>query len=390
MPELSDIADKIDGQPMFQVLAKVQEMERSGKEIIHFELGEPDFSTPDNIISAAVSALNSGFTHYENSMGLMEFRKAAQETTGISRGFLPDIDQVLVTSGANAIIYLSIRCSVNPGEEVIVPDPGFPTYYSAIKVCGAIPVRVPLREENDFKLDPAELKSKITSKTRMVILNSPSNPTGAVLSAEDIAEICAVCAQHDLFILSDEIYSRLTFDEDSSFFSASMIDHCRERTIVLNGFSKAFAMTGWRLGVAIGPTELISRMALLQETIVSCVPPFIQMAGVEAIQGDQSSIINMKNEYSKRRLLLVDGLNSVKGIDCVLPRGAIYAFPNVSGTGMNGEEFTDHVLSKAGIALLPGTNFGEYATDFVRLSYVTDSGQITRAIDALKELFGSQ
>lgn len=390
MPNLSDMAYKIDGQPMFQVLARVQELERQGKDIIHFELGEPDFATPENIIGAAVTALNDGFTHYENSMGLLEFRQAAQETTAISRGFLPDLDQVLVTSGANAIIYLAIRCIVNPGEEVIVPDPGFPTYYSAIKVCGAIPVRIPLHEQNQFKLDPDELKRRITAKTRLVILNSPSNPTGAVLSEDDIKEISHICQENDLYILSDEIYSRLTFDADSSFFSASMIDQCRERTIVLNGFSKAFAMTGWRLGVAIGPAVLIEKMALLQETIISCVPPFIQMAGVEAIKGDQTAILKMKDEYSLRRKLLVDGLNSVKGISCILPKGAIYVFPKVTGTGMNGTQFADYVLDKAGIALVPGANFGDHADGFVRLSYVTSTDQINRAITALRELFGSK
>lgn len=390
MPRLSDIAGRIDGQPMFQVLARVQELERAGREILHFELGEPDFDTPAHIIDTAVNALRSGVTHYENSMGLRELREAAQDTTERSRGFRPDLDQVLVTSGGNAIIYLTIRCCVNPGEEVIVPDPGFPTYYSAIKVSGAVAVPVPLHEDNEFRLDPDELGRRITERTRLVILNSPSNPTGAVLAPEEIRAIAALCERHDLFVLADEIYSRLIFDEENRFYSASVLDRCRERTVVLNGFSKAYAMTGWRLGVAIGPATLIKRMALLQETIVSCVPPFIQFAGATAISGDQIELRRMKLEYEARRRLLVQGLNEVRGVRCTMPHGAIYAFPNVRGTGLSGEAFANRVLERAGIALVPGAHFGEHGADFVRLSYVTEAPIIREAIRRLKTEFGEK
>lgn len=383
MKSLSDAARVVEGQPMFATLDRVQKLEREGKTILHFELGEPDFDTPRNIVDAACNALQTGKTHYTSSMGLYDFRLAVQETTIKSRGFRPSLDQILVTPGANAIIYLTIKTVVNPGEEVIVPDPGFPTYYAAIKACGAIPVTVPLKEENEFRLDPNDLKRKITDKTRLIILNSPSNPTGGVMNATEIKAIAAIAKDADVFLLSDEIYGRLIFDEDSKFLSPSYIDECKERTIIINGFSKAFSMTGWRLGVAIGPEEVIEKMGLLVSTIVSCVPPFIQYAGIEAINGDQSAVLSMKNEYRKRRELLVNGLNQLPGVRCVMPKGAIYAFPNIQETGMTSDEFSRFSLEQAGVALLPGNNFGALGEGFVRICYVNSESNIKLAIDAL-------
>jgi len=384
MKFISNAAHLIDGQPMFKVLDKVQKLEREGRKILHFELGEPDFDTPANIVSAACKALNAGETHYTSSMGLYELRESAANTTLISRGFKPNINQVLVVPGANSIIYFAIRCLVNPGEEVIVPDPAFPTYYSAIKLCGAIPIRVALKEENDFRLNPDDVRKKLSSKSRLIIINSPSNPTGAVMSQNEINEIASIAKENDIYILADEIYSRLVFDKDYQFKTPSSYDNCKERTILLNGFSKAFAMTGWRLGVAIGPERVIEKMGLLLQTIISCVPPFIQRAGIEAITGDQMIINKMKEEYMERRNVLVDGLNSINGIKCVKPKGAIYVFPNVSGTGMNGEEFANFSLEKAGVALLPGSNFGKYANDYVRICYVNSKENILKAIEQLR------
>ena len=385
MKSLSNIAYEIDGQPMFKILDLAQKLERQGKEILHFELGEPDFDTPINIVNAACDALNSGDTHYTSSMGLYDFRIVAQKATLQSRGFLPTIDQVLVAPGANSIIYLAIKCLVNPGEEVIVPDPGFPTYYSAIKACGAKAVTVKLKEENQFRLDPNDLENAITNKTRLIILNTPSNPTGSVMLPDEIKQVAEIARKHDIYLLSDEIYGRLIFNNEKSFLSPSYIDHCKERTIILNGFSKAFAMTGWRLGVAIGPEEVIEKMGLLVSTIVSCVPPFIQRAGIEAITGDQSALVKMKNEYDRRRKILVDGLNSIDGVSCIEPDGAIYAFPNISGTGMTSDEFANFVLEKAGVALLLGNNFGEAGEGFVRICYVNTSDNIIKAIENIKK-----
>ena len=383
MKHLSIAAKNVEGQPMFKVLDKVQKLERSGREILHFELGEPNFDTPSNIVEVACQALKRGETHYTSSMGLHAFREMVQKTTEISRGFKPEINQILVTPGANSIIYLAISCLVNPGEEVIVPDPGFPTYYSAIKYCGAIPVAVPLYESNQFRMNPDDLRRCITSKTRLIILNSPSNPTGAVMTPDEIDEVARIAEEHDIYLLSDEIYARMVFDGGNHFYTPARLDQCKERTIVINGFSKAFAMTGWRLGVAIGPEEVIEKMGLVVQTIVSCVPPFIQLAGMEAIQGDQTRIAEMMVEYQQRRDILVEGLNNIPGIKCVKPEGALYAFPNISDTRMTSEEFANFALEKAGVALLPGNNFGEYGEGHVRLCYVNSIENIRRALDKL-------
>jgi aspartate aminotransferase len=384
MKHLSKAAQNVEGQPMFKVLDKVQKLERMGRNILHFELGEPNFETPENIVDAACSALHNGQTHYTSSMGLFSFREAIQNTTKISRGFEPDIDQILVTPGANAIIYLAISCLVNPGEEVIVPDPGFPTYYSAIRYCGATPVKVPLYESNQFRLNPEDLRKKITSKTRLIIINSPSNPTGAVMTPAEIDEVAGIAEEHDIYLLSDEIYARMLFDDKHKFHSPAILDQCKERTIIINGFSKAFAMTGWRLGVAIGPKEVIEKMGLVLQTIVSCVPPFIQMAGIEAINGDQSIIGEMMQAYKQRRDVLVRGLNSLPRITCLKPEGALYVFPNITETGMTSEEFTDFALEKAGVAILPGNNFGGHGEGFVRLCYVNTLEHIELAIEQLR------
>lgn len=384
MIKLSSSAYQIDGQPMFKVLDQVQSLERKGRKILHFELGEPDFDTPKNIVDACINSLASGETHYASSMGLFELREAVSEATVKSRGFKPDIDQILVTPGANAIIYFSIRCIVDPGEEVVVPDPGFPTYFSAIKFCGAKAVRAPLREENGLQLMAADVERLITDKTRLVIINSPSNPTGAMMDRCEIEKIYTLCKDKGIFILSDEIYSRLVFDDNSKFFSPSMLDFCRDNVIILNGFSKAFAMTGWRVGVAIGPKHVIKKMGLLLQTINSCVSPFIQRAAIEAINGDQADVLLMKSEYDNRRKALVRGLNSINGIKCSLPRGSIYAFANVSGLDMTGEEFADFALNEADVALLPGSSFGKHADAFVRICYVNSIENIELAIEKIK------
>ena len=385
MKHLSIAARNVEGQPMFKMLDKVQKLERTGREIIHFELGEPNFDTPSNIVEAACQALKGGDTHYTSSMGLYALREVVQKTTQISRGFTPEIDQILVTPGANAIIYLAVSCLVNPGEEVIVPDPGFPTYYSAIRYCGAIPVTVPLYESNQFRLNPDDLRKRITPQTRLIIINSPSNPTGAVMTPDEINEVARIAAEHDIYLLSDEIYARMVFAGENRFHTPAILDQCKERTIIINGFSKAFAMTGWRLGVAIGPKEVIEKMGLIVQTIVSCVPPFIQMAGIEAIKGDQSATSEMLTAYQQRRDVLVAGLNGIPGVRCVKPEGALYAFPNILATQMTSEEFADFALEKAGVALLPGNNFGGQGEGYIRLCYVNTLENIERAIEQLRQ-----
>lgn len=386
---LSQAAGNLEGQPMFKVLANVQELERAGHDVVHFEIGDPDFDTPPNIVEAAYQALCRGETHYTSSMGLFDFRETVRQTTNRNRGFMPDIEQVLVTPSANIIIYYAIRCLVEPGDEIIVPDPGFPSYYAAIKFCGAVAVPVPLREECGFRMNPEDVRKAITSKTRLIVLNSPHNPTGAVMMPEEIDAIAEIAEAFDVFLYSDEVYARMIFDDAAHFTTPAIRDHCRQRTIVANGFSKAFAMTGWRLGVALGPVDVIEKMGLLLQTTSSCVAPFIQRAGIEAIMGDQTRVKAMMTEYRSRRDLLVSGLNSIPGISCLKPGGAIYVFPNIKKTGLSSEEFASLMLEKAGVALLPGTNFGAAGAGFVRLCYAVSRERIVEGIGRIDRVVRS-
>jgi len=380
MRELSKVASNIEGQPMFKILDKVKKLETEGKEIIHFEIGDPDFHTPKNIIDAAYNAMKNDFTHYTSSYGLSEFREEICNATQNSRNFTPSIDQVLITPGANIAIYYAVATLVDPGFEVIVPDPGFPTYYSTIKMCNVTPIRIPLKEENEFRMNPKDIEEKITEKTRLIIINSPQNPTGSVMTKDELKEVYEIAKKHDLYLYSDEIYARMIYD-DSEFFSPSIYDKCLERTIISNGFSKSFAMTGWRLGALIGPTNVIEKMGLLLQTTSSCVSPFIQKAGIEAIKGDQVEIRNMVKEYQERRDLLVDGLNSIDGISCLKPGGAFYLFANIKETGMTSDQMANFLLEHAGVVVLPGNDFGE---GYIRFCFATNQENIQKAIVKIK------
>jgi len=384
MKKLSELSNRIDGQPMFKLLDKVKKLENEGKKIIHFEIGDPDFATPENISNAGIDAIKNGFTHYVSSYGLTEFRQKICETTEISRGFKPNLDQVLVTPGANIAIFYAISCIVNPGEEIIVPDPGFPSYYSTIKMCNTKAVHVPLLESNKFRMNPKDIENSITEKTRMIIINSPQNPTGSVMTEEEIRITYEIAKKHDLYLYSDEIYARMVY-KDSVFNSPSVYDKCQERTIISNGFSKAFAMTGWRLGAVIGPSNVVEKMKLLLETTSSCVPPFIQKAGIEAIEGEQTSQKIMYSEYEKRRNMIVDGINSIPGLNCIIPGGAFYVFVNIKKTGMTSESFCDYILEDSGVAILPGTSFGEFGEGFIRICYATSQNEIKNALERIKK-----
>ena len=315
---------------------------------------------------------------------MTEFRQKICETTEVSRGFKPNIDQVLVTPGANIAIFYAISCIVNPGEEVIVPDPGFPTYFSTIKMCNTKAVHVPLLESNKFRMNPKDIENSITEKTRMIIINSPQNPTGSVMTKEEIRMTYEIAEKHDLYLYSDEIYARMVY-KDSVFNSPSIYDKCQERTIISNGFSKAFAMTGWRLGAVIGPSNVVEKMKLLLETTSSCVPPFIQKAGIEAIEGEQTSQKSMYDEYEQRRNIVVDGINSIHGLSCITPGGAFYVFINIKKTGMTSESFCDYILEDAGVAILPGTSFGEFGEGFVRICYAVNQDKIKNALERIKK-----
>jgi aspartate aminotransferase len=386
MKHISDIASNLQGQKMFQVLAQAKELEKKGIDVIHLEIGDPDFDSPPNVVEAACQALRDGHTHYSISAGLEEFRHSAALLTMRSRGFLPSINQILVTPGANIQIYLAIACTVNPGEEVIITDPCFVSYTSIINLCRAKAVKVPVYEKNRFRINPDDLRKVITKNTRMILINSPNNPTGAVMDENDIREIFKIAEENDLYLASDEVYGRMVYeDETTKFYSPATYDHCKERTIIFHSFSKSYAMTGWRIGGVTGPASLIARMALLQETIVSCVSPFIQIGALEAMTSSQDYIVNMMSTYRQRRDLMVEGLNDIKGISCLSPGGTFYAFANIKDTGFSSEEFSNFILNKAGVATCPGNYFGQAGEGYVRFCFATSSENIINAINKIKD-----
>jgi len=373
---------------MFKLIDKARLLENQGIDVIHLEIGDPDFDTPKNISQAAISALQSGDTHYVSSWGIPELISAAQGATLRSRGFSPKEKQVLVTPGANIGIFYAIFCLAERGDEILVPDPGFPTYLSALAMCGVKPVQYELDSKKNFRLDISGLESLITSKTKMIIVTSPNNPTGSTLTRDELAAVYDLAEKHDLFIYSDEIYSRMVYQKED-FYSVSEIDQCSKRVILANGFSKAFAMTGWRLGVLVAPEPLAEKMMLLLQTTSSCVSPFIQRAGVEAIVGVQSEIETMMTAYSRRRDLLVEGINSIPGITCTSPKGAFYAFADITSFGITSSEFATRVLEEHGVALLPGSDFGPNGEGFVRLSFASSENRLEEAIRRLRDFCGS-
>jgi aspartate/methionine/tyrosine aminotransferase len=314
-------------------------------------------------------------------MGLFELREAIAELTSKEWGFRPDLEQILICP-ANAIIDFCIRCVANPGDEVLLPDPGFPSYYSALNYNRITPVGVPLREEYSYKMRPEDVSQRITNKTRLIIVNSPHNPTGAVIEEGDLIQFAKIAEEYNLFLLSDETYFKLIYDKQH--YSPSIFDQCRERTIILNSFSKTYSMSGWRLGYAIGPVQLIEKMGLLLQTILSCLPPFTQIGALAVLKGDQTYVHDYVEEYKKRRDLFVEGLNLIQGIRCVKPDGAFYLFPHIEHTGMSGFDYAEMILREEGICLLPGINFGESGNGFARLSYSsTPSPIITEALEKI-------
>lgn len=383
-PFLSKIAQKLRGRSSFEALAKVKELERMGENIIHFEIGDPDFDTPSHIIEAAYSSMKNGETHYTSYMGLYDLREATAEATFNSRGFKPEINQIIVTPGANIVLYMAIKCLVNPGEEVITPDPSYPTYESAITACDAVAVKVPLLEKNGFRMNPEDIKKAITGKTRLIIINSPNNPTGSVMTRKELDEVYKIAEENSVYLLSDEVYSRMMYGE-TQFYSPSSNDKCLHTTILINGFSKAFAMTGWRLGVCIGPKEIMEKMGLLAQTLYSSVPAFVQRGGIAAIKGNQAEIKKMMETYKERRDLLVEGLNKLPGITCLKPEGAFYVFCNITKTGMTSEKFADFMLERAKVSLLPGPSFGQYGQGYVRLAYANSIENIKEGLNRMSE-----
>ncbi len=381
MRPLSEASERLVGQPMFAFLARIKEAERAGKKVIHFEIGDPDFETPPEIVEAAQGSLERGETHYTDSMGLWDLRQEICAHTEKRYGFRPAIEQVLVCP-ANAIIDFVVRCVANPGEEVIHPSPGFPTYTAVMQYTGIVGVPVQLREENQFRMNPEDVRRKITEKTKLIIVNSPNNPTGATMTEGEMKEIAALAKERGVYLLSDEAYAAMTYGE--RFYSPSVYDKCAETTVMLHSFSKEYAMTGWRLGYAVGPQPLIKKMGVMLQTILSCLPVFTQRGAIAALHGSEGAD-ERNRELEKRRTAIVEGLNSLPGVTCLLPGGACYAFPNIQGTGMTSEEFMNFMLEKAGVAVLNGDSFGQYGEGFVRLSYVSTSVEmIMQAIEKMR------
>ena len=367
----------------FEVLAKAKALEKQGKNIIHLEIGEPDFDTPQNIKEAAVKALYSGYTHYVPAAGIPELREAIAEYVSKTRSIPVDPEEVVVTPGAKPIMFFAILACVNPGEEVLYPNPGFPIYESMINFVGAKPVPIPLKEEDDFSIDHEYVKEKISKKTKMIILNSPENPTGGVLTKEDL-KVIADCIAHrnDVIVLSDEVYSRIIYE--GTHESIASLPGMKEKTIILDGFSKTYAMTGWRLGYGVMRKDLAEKITQLMINSNSCTCAFVQVAGIEALKGPQDFVDRMVAEFRKRREIIVEGLNRIKGITCKKPKGSFYVFPNITGTGMCSSELSDYLLKEAGVAVLSGTAFGEYGKGYLRVSFANSVENISEALKRME------
>jgi aspartate/methionine/tyrosine aminotransferase len=368
----------------FEILARAKKLEARGREVVHLEIGEPDFDTPPNIVEAGADALREGFTHYGPSAGLPPAREAIAESFSKERRVSVGPENVVITPGAKPILFYSVIACVNPGEEVIYPDPGFPIYQSVIDFFGAKPVPLPLREDRDFTFDLADLEARITDKTKMVIINSPHNPCGSMLSHDDLRGIAELAERHDFWVLADEIYSKIVYEE--AFESITQFPGMLDRTIVVDGFSKSYAMTGWRLGYGIMPKDLEPHVSRLMTNSNSCTASFTQMAGVEALRGPQDRPAEMVSEFRRRRDRIVDGLNAIEGFRCLKPKGAFYVFPNISELGMTSEELQDRLLDEGGVATLAGTSFGPQGEGYLRLSYANSLDNIERALGMIENV----
>ena len=385
--KLADRMDRLGTETAFEVLAKAKALEAKGREIVHLEIGEPDFDTPAHIREATKKAIDEGRTHYGPAAGIPELREAIAESIGATRNISVNPDQVVVTLGAKPIMFFSILALAQAGDEVIYPNPGFPIYESVINFTGAKAVPIPLREEKEFRFDVNELRPLINNRTKMIILNSPHNPTGGMLSSADLEAVAEMIAGRDIMVLSDEIYEFVLYE--NKFKSIASLPGMQEKTIILHGFSKTYAMTGWRLGFGVMPEWMAERIAQLQVNSNSCPNSFVQYGGLAALKGPQDDSRKMVAEFKRRRDVIVKGLNSLEGVSCLTPGGAFYVFPNVTElvkqSGKNSKELADYFLNEAGVAALSGTAFGEYGDGFLRLSYANSVENIQKAIQWMDE-----
>jgi aspartate/methionine/tyrosine aminotransferase len=374
---------RLGTETAFDVLVKAKALEAAGKEIIHLEIGEPDFPTPTNVIRAATEALQSGYTHYCAPAGLQELRESIASEVSRTRGVQISSDWILVTPGAKPIMFYLILALVEEGDEVIYPNPGFPIYESMINFVGGTPIALPLREEYQFRFDVKDLIARVTARTKLIIINSPQNPTGGLLTRSDIEAIAEIAIQRDIMVLSDEIYSRIIYEGNHT--SIASLPGMLERTVILDGFSKTYAMTGWRLGFGVLPPFLHGHISKLVTNSVSCTAPFAQRAGLEALANTRTDVASMVDEFRRRRDFVVQKLNDIPGIRCLSPAGAFYVFPNIKSFGRQSSEFADYLLNEAGVAVLSGTSFGEYGEGYLRISYANSIENLDKAIHRIRE-----
>ncbi len=372
---------RLGTETAFEVLSKAKALERQGKSIIHLEIGEPDFDTPANVVEAAVDALHKGWTHYGPSAGLPEMRQTIADYVSRTRRVMVTPEEVVVVPGGKPIMFYTMLALIDEGDEVIYPNPGFPIYESMINYVGGKAVPIQLREERNFAMDVNELPGLITDRTKLIILNSPQNPTGGVLERKDIEKVAKIIEERNIMVLSDEIYSRLLFEGEH--FSIMSVPGMQERTILLDGFSKTYAMTGWRMGYGVMRPDLAAQMTRLMTNSNSCTASFTQMAGIEALRGDQAPVEKMCAEFKRRSEAFVQGLNKIKGFSCKQPKGAFYVFPNITATGWRSKPLADALLSDAGVAALSGTAFGEYGEGYLRFSVANSMENLQLALERI-------
>lgn len=382
--KLSSRQSRLGTETAFETLAKAKKLEAQGKDIVHLEIGEPDFDSPSYVIDAAKEALDQGFTHYGPSAGQPELRNAIAIHQGEFNGYSISPENVIVTPGGKPVMFFSLLALIEEGDEVIYPNPGFPIYESMINYSGGKPIPMKLEESKDFNANIDDLRKLVTDKTKMMIINSPNNPCGSVTTKHDLEQIAEIAIENNLIVLSDEIYKDMYYEGEH--YSITKFDGMKERTIILDGFSKSYAMTGWRLGYGIFPDFLVEDITKLMTNSVSCTSVFSQMAAIAALEGSREFTINMMEKFKIRRDIIVNGLNSIEGISCRTPLGAFYAFPNISGTGMSSSNFADIALNEYGVALLSGTAFGEYGDNYIRISFANSEENLVKAIDRLNDM----
>lgn len=386
MSRLATRQSRLGTETAFLTLARARELEAQGRDIVHLEIGEPDFDTPSHIKQAAKDALDAGFTHYGPSPGEMQVREAVAAHQTATQGYEVAPERIIVTPGGKPVMFFTILALIEEGDEVIYPNPGFPIYESMIQYAGGVAVPIPLEERFGFSLDVDRLESLVTDRTKLLIVNSPNNPCGSVIPSTDLERIAEIAVANDLLVLSDEIYKDMYYE--GSHVSITSFPDMKDRTVILDGFSKSYAMTGWRLGYGVFPEFMLDAVTKLMTNSVSCTSVAVQMAGIAALEGPQDSVGEMMAEFRTRRDLIVDGMNGLPGVSCQVPAGAFYAFPNVMETGMSSRDFAERAMDEAGVALLSGTAFGAYGDGYIRISFANSQANLSKAVERLAEMLG--